>query len=286
MFLLSKLIRPMMVAAFLVPWTFCAMAGEGAHGEPSKPFSDFDEREALAYSQAALGRTVSDFVFTDSMSRKISLADYRGRPLVISLVFTSCFHVCPLITENIAAVVDDGWKVLGRDSFSVVTVGFDTAHDTPAALGEFGRRHGVVGPGWRLLSTDKKTMAALAEELGFIFFPSPTGFDHLAQTTILDGKGKVYRQVYGADIGPQALIEPLKFLVFGRDEPTDSIAALSDKVRLFCTVYNPTLGRYEFDYSIFIGVFIGACSLLGMAIVMVRIWRQSGRRNRSGGSLS
>ena len=56
----------------------------------------------------------------------------------------------------------------------------------------------------------ERTVAALAADIGFIYLASPKGFDHSAQTTVLDADGRVYRQVYGQSFTTQALVEPLK----------------------------------------------------------------------------
>jgi protein SCO1/2 len=46
-------------------------------------------------------------------------------------------------------------------------------------------------------------------------------------------------------------------------------------VRLFCTIYDPSTGRYRFDYSIFVAMIIGILCLASIAIFIVRAWRQS-----------
>jgi len=50
-----------------------------------------------------------------------------------------------------------------------------------------------------------------------------------------------------------------------------------DGLRLLCTVYDPSSGRYRFDYSIFVGGTIGAICLLGIAVFLVRSWRETQR---------
>ena len=41
-------------------------------------------------------------------------------------------------------------------------------------------------PDWEFLSADHATIDGLAADLGFVYVPSPKGFDHLAQTTVID----------------------------------------------------------------------------------------------------
>jgi protein SCO1/2 len=62
--------------------------------------------------------------------------------------------------------------------------------------------------------------------------------------------------------------------VFGRERDFSSLEGIVNRVRLFCTLYDPRDDRYYFDYSIFIGLTIGVLCLGGVGTVLVRnIWR-------------
>lgn len=165
-------------------------------------------------------------------------------------------------------------EALGSDSFEVVTIGFDTANDTPDAMAAFAREQGVKADGWRFLSGSKETIDAVSADLGFIYFPTPRGFDHINQVTIIDRDSTVYNQVYGVTYELPSFVEPLKQLVFNRPESTGHVvASLVDRVRLFCTVYNAASGRYEIDNSLFIQAAIGFIAMLSVAIYLWRGFR-------------
>ena len=235
----------------------------------------FSEREALAISQSAIGRTVGDYVFSTSSGGSLRLDALQGTPVVVSMIYTSCYHVCPMLTRRIADMVDVAREALGEDSFSVVTIGFDTAVDTPERMADFARAHGIGRVGWHFLSGDEDTIRGLSGDLGFIYFPSPKGFDHLSQTTVLDREGKVYRQVYGQDFAAPELVEPLKELVYDTPQSASLVEDWIDTVRLFCTVYDPKSGRYMFDYSIFVTIIVGVLCLGAVAVFLVRSWRDA-----------
>jgi len=232
----------------------------------------FEPDAAIRYSQAAIGRQVGDYAFRDANSRHITLAEFRGEPLVVNLVYTSCAESCPLIVQTLARAVEVAQDALGVETFSIVTIGFDTEDDTPARMRAFARRQGVDLPNWRFLATDHDTIERLTAELGFIYAPSPRGFDHLAQTSVIDPEGRVFRQIYGANFEPPALVEPLKALALGDAGKLASVAGLIERVRLFCTFYDPTRNRYRLDYSIVIGIVIGGLSLSGIGFVLLRGW--------------
>jgi protein SCO1/2 len=233
--------------------------------------AQYDADTALQISQAAIGGPLGDHVFTDRLNRTVNLRDYLGKPLVISMIFSSCHHVCPMTTKNLDSAVTAARDALGDDSFNVLTVGFDHARDTPDAMRAFARKQGVNTHDWEFLSGSQGSIDALSRELGFIYYSSPRGFDHINQTTIIDARGNVYAQVYGVKFELPWLVEPLKQLVFNRPESQGHlISSIVDRVRLFCTVYNPASGRYEIDNSLFIQIAIGFMIVLSVAVFL---WR-------------
>jgi len=235
----------------------------------------YDRDQALAISQAAVDRKVDDHHFLDENKNPVSISDFRGKPLVVSLIYTSCHHICPTITKNLAEIVKVSREALGDDSFSVITVGFDSLNDTPERMRLYSRERNIDIPGWHFLSADESTINTFSAEMGFIFFPSPQGFDHLSQISVLDAEGRVYRQIYGVNFNAPDLGEPLKELVFGHRSEATLIEDLIKNIKLFCTIYDPHSGRYEFDYSIFFGFFIGLLVLGAIAVFIVREWRHT-----------
>lgn len=238
----------------------------------------FDSRAALAYSQQAIGRTITDHRFVDRNNRARRLTEYREKPLVLSLIYTGCSHTCPLVIQDLYRAVERAQAAIGPDAFTVATVGFDSRNDTPQRLTAYARSQGIDLPNWDFLAGDPQTIERLAAEIGFIFAPSAAGFDHLAQVTIVDANGRIYRQVYGEDISPQTIVEPLKELVYGRRVEASPLAALVSRIRFVCTVFDPNQGRYRFSYAIFIGLAIGAMSTLATGVVLVRAWIAQARR--------
>jgi protein SCO1/2 len=242
----------------------------------------YSEDEALEISQAAIGRDLALLEFTDSYGKTVRLADYQGQPLLVSLVFTSCHHVCPALTRHLKTAIDAARDALGPNSFRVVTIGFDTENDTPERMQDFARKQGINDPQWAFLSASAESMAELVENLGFIYFNTPRGFDHITQLTIVDRNGKIHNQVYGGAFELPWMVEPLKDLIFNRPQSAHNVfAGMMDRVKLFCTVYDPNTGRYRFDYSLFVQIAIGALVVLGVfAYLIVEIRRARRKKKR------
>jgi protein SCO1/2 len=246
--------------------------------------ASYDADAALQHSQAAIGRQLGDYELTGTDGNPVRLSDYADKPLLVSLIFTSCYHTCPVVTRYLGKAVDIAREALGEGSFRVITVGFDTANDTPEAMRVFAREQGIDVSGWDFLSASEETIAGLVDDLGFVHFPSPRGFDHIVQVTVVDRDGVVYRQAYGAMFEIPWLVEPLKELVFNNPQTNPhSFSGLLDQIRFFCTVYDPTTGRYETDYSLFIQIAVGLLVVLSVAYyLLLERWRAHRRRQGRG----
>jgi len=260
--------------AVLVAWLVLFADANAENTAQKKSIQTFQYKSALQASQDAIGRSLGHFSLTDDHGRAVSSQMFQGKPVVISMVYTSCYKTCPMTIRHLARVVEKARETLGNDSFSVLAIGFDSQYDTPQAMQHFARKQGIENSGWHLLSADSETIAALSKQLGFVFFPSPNGFDHVVQATVVDASGKVYRQVYGEVFDTQLLLEPLMELVLGRPKPSQGFfATLVDNVRLFCTTYDPYTDSYQFDYSLFIGMFIGLFIIIFTIVFIVREYR-------------
>lgn len=229
-------------------------------------------KAALATSQAAIGRSVGDYAFVDTEGRPVRITDFLGKPLVLSFVYSSCSFSCPIITERLADAINVAAKALGQDAFRVASVGFDVANDTPRRLANYARQHNVDAEKWPFLSGELPEVAGLGDAVGFVYYPTSAGFDHLDQVTVIDKEGRVYRQIYGESFDIPKLVEALKDLVFNAPQPYENLDEFWKKVRWFCTVYDPASERYRFKFGIFIQFGVGGIIISWMAWFVITNW--------------
>ncbi|MDH5387549.1 MAG: SCO family protein [Gammaproteobacteria bacterium] len=252
------------------------LAGEISSKKKPDLKEGFNYDIALKTSQNVIGKRLGEYAFINAQGQSVSMSDFVGKPLVLSMVYTSCYQICPMTTRHLAKVVEKARDALGKDNFSVAVVGFDTPVDTPDAMQYFANKQGIHNKDWHLLTISAEEVQRLSKETGFIYFPSASGFDHLIQATVIDAEGKVYRQVYGQVFDTPLLIEPLKELVLGQPKMDQTfLADLTNKIKLFCTTYDPVRDGYFFDYSLFLGMLIGAVIILFTAVLIVKEWRKT-----------
>ncbi len=246
----------------------------------SVPAKAFDEKAALAESQAAIGRQVGDYRFVDAEGRPVRLSELRGKPLVVNFVYTGCIQVCPAATQFLAKAVKDAERSLGRGTFRVATIGFNLPFDSPAAMKDFARKHALASPDWLFLTPEAATLPALVADFGFRYEATTAGFDHLLQVSIVDPQGRIYRQVYGDEFDAPLFAGPLLELVKNTPQEKVDLGTLWEKTKLLCTVYDPSSGRYRVNYAILIELLVGASVVFGGLAFVVLEWRKRRRTPR------
>lgn len=262
----------------------CVLVGVWGWGWPIMAFAvnanytdlALNREQALSASQSAIGHTIGDHILLSREGKPISLATFRGKPLLVSFIYTGCFQVCPTTTRSLQEAVEGLQKSIGINQFNIVSIGFNQPADSPQALKAFANQYGIHQANWEFLSPPAALVPTLAEDFGFVFQASPAGFDHLLQVSILDANGRIVRQVYGESLTPSELGEPIKMLLAGQPvESNQVLADLVDKVRILCTVYDPKTGMYKVDYTLPIQIAGGVTFFVLMMIFFINEWRSS-----------
>jgi protein SCO1 len=255
-------------------FSLLTLSAASAFGETPPSGTALNRDRVLQVSQAAVGNTIGDYSLRTS-SGSVKLSSYRGKPLLVNFVYTGCFQICPTTTRTLKRAVESAQRALGPQAFHAISIGFNLPFDTPDALHAFARQQGALLPGWEFLSPDADTLAALTRELGFSYAPSPRGFDHVVQITIVDGAGRVYRQVYGDDFSVPQIVGPLKDLITGAPPKDETLSDLVQRIRLLCTVYDPASGTYRLKASLLFELTGGSLGLIATAWFFLRELRHS-----------
>jgi protein SCO1/2 len=249
------------------------------------PAVALDGDAAMRQSRAAIGRTPADYAFTDAHGRRVQLADLRGRPLLVSFVYTGCGQVCPTTTRYLDKAVQEAAATLGDDAFHVATIGFNLPFDNVEAMRQFAKHQGIDRAQWKFLSPDAGSVERLTADFGFSYEASTGGFDHVTQVSVVDGNGRIVQQLYGESFDPKLLVSAVRNATIGAPVVPQDLSDLVSRVRILCTVYDPRTGTYRLDYSLFIEIFAGLTVLGATLTYLTREWRRqrsgSGQKARS-----
>ena len=133
------------------------------------------------------------------------LADFRGRPVALAMVYASCGTACPTIVRDMQTL----GAATEADDLAYVLVSLDPERDSPAHLRMFRDAHGL-GDEWTLLTGATDDVQTLAAVLGVRYRPEPDGtIAHSSLITLLDHGGNVAAQVTGLGADPAPAIASL-----------------------------------------------------------------------------
>jgi len=240
-----------------------------------------DESEALRAAEAAIGRTIPDAELLDRNGRPVRLSDYRGKPLLVSFIYTGCFQVCPAQTRALYEAVKGLDRLLGEHQFNVVSIGFNQPFDSPDALRSFARQHRIEHRNWEFLSPPREGVDALTRAFGFSFVATPAGFDHVLGVTVVDATGRIHAQVYGDRLRADQLGAPLRELLLNAPPvATSTLSAMVERVRILCTVYDPETGEYRYDWKLIFEIIGGMLFFSSVALYFLFEWRDQRRARR------
>ena len=249
---------------------------------PARADASLDATEAWKASQAVLGQRPADYTLLDRNGQPVRLSAFRGKPLLVSFIYTGCFQVCPASTRALHGTVQALQGRFGAERFNVVSIGFNQPADSPQAMKAFAAQQRIAIAQWEFLSPSPRIVDTLTRDFGFSYRATPAGFDHLLQVSLLDADGRIVRQVYGDSVAADAIGEPLQQLLNGAPlSAPGPLAQLLDRVRLLCTVYDPATGTYRVDYSLALEIAGGATFMLVMLVYALLEWRTSRRLRRA-----
>ncbi len=178
--------RPLVVAAALV------LAGSAA-GQAVTPASRLEGR----------GEKAPDFTLVTQDEKVFTLGtDGRGRPLLLTFIFTSCPGACPYVVEEcLQAARAAGKGRPAKDRPLVVAVSFDPTVDTPKRHREHMKENRLkpseivflTGSAGAVEKVTRDWAVSVGrDEKGDIF--------HGFQTAVIDREGTIVARYYGAGI--------------------------------------------------------------------------------------
>ena len=156
-----------------------------------------------------------DFALRDQDGERVSLAEYRGRPLIVTFLYTTCEDTCPTQVQTIRGALDD----LGRD-VPVLAISVDPADDTPQRARRFLIEQSLTGR-MRFVLGDREALLPLWRAYGV----APQGranyeaaeleakeFEHSAYVLLLDREGRQRIGFPFSELTSEGLVHDLRKL--------------------------------------------------------------------------
>jgi protein SCO1/2 len=151
-------------------------------------------------------KPIGPATFTDQNGAPFELAALQGKVAFILFGFTNCPDACPLSMERLRELNHSG--LVAADDVAYVMISVDGERDTPAAMKAFLAKYSSEFIG---LTADPNRVQPIAQQFSAAFFKGSRhahdgGYDvaHSPQIFVLDLKGRVRAEVYGASLEAMA----------------------------------------------------------------------------------
>jgi protein SCO1/2 len=140
----------------------------------------------------------------------VSLADLRGKVVILWFVYTRCPDVCPLHSEALASIQEQVNQTPMRELVQFITITTDPEHDTPIVLQDYGPNHGLDPINWTVLTSgpeEPSVTREVAEKFGLKFTLGEDGYQmHGVVTHLIDKSGNLRARYHGLRFHPTNLI--------------------------------------------------------------------------------
>jgi len=154
-----------------------------------------------------------DFALTSQDGAPVKLADFHGRVVAVTFIFTTCTATCPVLTPMMSFVQDR----LGSDfaeKIAFVSITVDPEHDTPEVLKDYAQAFGANLAGWAFLTGAPAAIRDVTHRYGVFASRNVDGnVDHTFLTSIVDRRGILRVQYLGVRFDPEEFRRDLLSLV-------------------------------------------------------------------------
>jgi protein SCO1/2 len=150
------------------------------------------------------GVRAPDFALRDQDGRVVRMSDYRGRPVVVTFLYTHCRNLCPITAQLVRGALDDVGKRVPALAISV-----DPRRDTPASARRFLTKQHVRGRIDYLLGSYRRLARVWR---AFAIQPQTKNLEHQSWITLVDAKGFVRVGEPTVETTPELLAHDIRVL--------------------------------------------------------------------------
>lgn len=156
-----------------------------------------------------IGEKVPDYKFTNQFGAPISLAQYQGRALGITFIFTRCPFptFCPRMSQHFQKA-QTALQAGATTNWALLSISFDPAYDTPERLLRYATPYNLDSNRWQFATSDLWTIDGFTEQVGLTFYrATPTALpDHTLRTLVIDAHGRLQKIFVGNEWLPEEFV--------------------------------------------------------------------------------
>ena len=161
------------------------------------------------------GDDVPDFQLINQNGRRISLHEYRGQTLLLTLIYTRCPFpdFCPRVSHEFSSID----RQLQADPMRygkthLLSISFDPSHDTPKVLRAYGlscagSKNPALFAHWEFAAIPQAELPEFANYFGLTYKEEGGLITHSLSTAVIAPSGKILKWYSGADWQASELLE-------------------------------------------------------------------------------
>jgi protein SCO1/2 len=133
------------------------------------------------------GTPATNFRLTDQYGRSVALSQFKGKPVVLTFLYTNCPDQCPLTAEKLHTTVQD----LGSaaQNVGIIAVSTDPARDNEAAALKFSEEHNMQDY-WHYLIGPRTALAPIWSAYHIYAQPEQQTVNHSLGLFLIDKQGR------------------------------------------------------------------------------------------------
>jgi protein SCO1/2 len=175
------------------------------------------EKPAASIHIPAPGDDVPDFKLVNQNGRTISLHQYEGQTLLLTLIYTRCPFpdFCPRVSHEFATID----KQLRADpsrygKTHLLSISFDPEHDTPKVLRAYGfscagGKDPALFKRWEFLAIPKTELPDFARYFALTYQEDGGLITHSLSTAVISPNGRIFKWYHGADWQASDLLQDI-----------------------------------------------------------------------------
>lgn len=168
------------------------------------------------------------FELTDSDGKTLSLADLKGKTVVLNFLYTRCTEACPL-HMNLIRQLQTGVEEEGLSEevvFITIATDREDVAGTRKNMRDYGENFDLNADNWHFLYRTRAESPELTSELakayGLQFREAGGGVQvHGVVTHVIDPQGQMRARFHGLDFNPEHLVTYLKAIAIGPNAAAD-----------------------------------------------------------------
>jgi protein SCO1 len=163
------------------------------------------------------GDQVPDFKLVNQNGQRISLHQYRGQTLLLTLIYTRCPFpdFCPRVSREFSAID----RLVRADparygKTHLLSISFDPAHDAPKVLRAYGfscagSKDPALFAHWEFAAIPSTELPEFADYFALAYKEEGGLITHSLSTAIISPDGKIYKWYHGADWQASDLLQDI-----------------------------------------------------------------------------